>query len=76
MTTPENNTVKSKSKLKFNIITSALFILLGIYLTTKKANENTDFNPTIVVGVGVLLIVVFLFVIILSVRKLNDLKKG
>lgn len=73
MTTPENNS--AKSKLKFNIITSVLFILLGIYLTTKKANDSTDFNPTIVVGVGVLLIVVFLFVIILSVKKLNDFKK-
>lgn len=73
MTTPENNS--SKSKLKLNILASIVFILLGIYLTTKKANDSTDFNETIVVGVGVLLIVVFLLVIILSVKKLNNLKK-
>ena len=71
MTTPENN--KQASKLKRNIGLSILFIILGIYLTTKKANDSTDFNPTIVIGVGVLLIVVFLLVIILSVRKLKDL---
>jgi uncharacterized membrane protein len=69
MTTPTNN----RAKLKRNIGLSILFILLGIYLTTKKANDSTDFNPTIVVGLGVLLIVVFLLVIILSVKKLNNL---
>lgn len=72
MTTPEIN--KAKSKLKFGIGTSIIFILLGIYLTTKKANDSTDFNPTIVIGVGILLIVVFLLVILLSVKKLNHLK--
>ena len=72
MTTPENN--KQVSKLKRNIGLSILFIILGIYLTTKKANDSTDFNPTIVIGVGVLLIVIFLLVIILSMRKLKDLK--
>lgn len=74
MTTPDNN--RATSKLKRNIGLSILFIGLGIYLTTKKANDSTDFNETIVVGVGVLLIVVFLLVIILSVKKLNNLKKG
>lgn len=73
MTTPENN--KAKSKLKFGIGTSIIFILLGMYLTTKKANDSTDFNPTIVIGVGILLIVVFLFIIMLSVKKLNNLNK-
>lgn len=72
MVTPENT--RAKSKLKRNIGLSILFILLGIYLTTKKANDSTDFNETIVVGVGVLLIVVFLLVIILSVKKLNNFK--
>ncbi|RRJ92465.1 hypothetical protein [Flavobacterium macacae] len=72
MTTPEIN--KSQSKLKRNIVLSVIFIALGIYLTTKKANDSTDFNETIVVGVGVLLIVVFLLVIILSMKKLNNFK--
>lgn len=72
MTTPANN--KAKSKLKLGIVTSIIFILLGIYLTTKTANDSTDFNPTIVIGVGILLIVVFLLVILLSVKKLNNLK--
>jgi len=72
MTTPDNN--RATSKLKRNIGLSILFIALGIYLTTKKANDSTDFNETIVVGVGVLLIVVFLLVIILSVKKLNNFK--
>lgn len=72
MATPEIN--NSQSKLKRNIGLSIIFIALGIYLTTKKANDSTDFNETIVVGVGVLLIVVFLLVIILSVKKLNNFK--
>lgn len=72
MTTPANN--KAKSKLKLGIVTSIIFIFLGIYLTTKTANDSTDFNPTIVIGVGILLIVVFLLVILLSVKKLNNLK--
>lgn len=73
MATPEIN--NSNSKLKRNIGLSIIFIVLGIYLTTKKANDSTDFNETIVVGVGVLLIVVFLLVIILSVKKLNNFKE-
>jgi len=72
MNTPDNT--RAKSKLRLGIGTSILFILLGIYLITEKANDTTDFNPTIVKGVGVLLIVMFLFVIILSVKKLNNLK--
>lgn len=72
MNTPENS--RAKSKLRFGIATSILFILLGVYLMTKTANDSTDFNPTLVKGVGVLLIVVFLFIIVLSVKKLNDFK--
>ena len=43
----------------------------------KQMNLNgmhNAFNPTIVIGVGILLIVVFLVVILLSVKKLNNLK--
>lgn len=71
METPQN---RSKSKLRFNIFTSIVFILLGVYLMTEKANRATDFNPTVVKGVGVLLIVIFAFIILLSVKRLNTLK--
>lgn len=72
METPQKN--RTNSKLKTGIVSSILFILLGIYLVTDFANDKTDINPTIVKGVGVLLIVLFLFVIMLSVKKLNNLK--
>jgi len=71
METPQN---RSKSKLRFNIFSSIVFILLGVYLMTEKANRATDFNPTVVKGLGVLLIVIFAFIILLSVKKLNTLK--
>jgi len=71
METPQN---RSKSKLRFNIFTSIVFILLGVYLMTEKANRASDFNPTVVKGVGVLLIVIFAFIILLSVKRLNTLK--
>lgn len=71
METPQN---RSKSKLRFNIFTSIVFMLLGVYLMTEKANRATDFNPTVVKGLGVLLIVIFAFIILLSVKRLNTLK--
>ena len=71
METPQN---RSKSKLRFNILTSIVFMLLGVYLMTEKANRATDFNPTVVKGLGVLLIVIFAFIIILSIKRLNILK--
>lgn len=72
METPQKN--RTVSKLKTGIVSSVIFILLGIYLVSNYANDKTDINPTIVKGVGVLLIVLFLFVIMLSVKKLNNLK--
>lgn len=72
METPQKN--RTVSKLKTGIVSSIIFILLGIYLVSNYANDKTDINPTIVKGVGVLLIVLFLFVIMLSVKKLNNLK--
>jgi len=66
---------RSNSKLRWNIFTSIIFIILGIYLMTEKANDTTDFNPTIVKGVGALLIAVFALVIILSVKKLLYFKR-
>jgi len=71
METPQN---RSKSKLRFNIFMSIVFMLLGVYLMTEKANRATDFNPTVVKGLGVLLIVIFAFIIILSIKRLNILK--
>jgi len=43
----------SKTKLLFGIGGSILFVVLGLYLFTTIADQQTRFSPTLVKGVGI-----------------------
>jgi hypothetical protein len=50
---------QSKAKLLFGIGGSILFVLLGLYLCTTIADQQTRFNPTLVKGIGLASILFF-----------------
>lgn len=49
----------SKTKLLFGIAGSILFVVLGLYLFTTIADQQTRFNPTLVKGIGLASILFF-----------------
>jgi len=61
----------SKTKLLFGIGGLILFVLLGIYLFTTIANEQTIFNPTLVKVVGIAGILFFGATGIYGVNKIQ-----
>jgi hypothetical protein len=66
----------SKSKLFLGIGGSILFVILGFFLITVIAGEQTPFNPMLIKGVGILSVVFFTITGIYSVRKISDKKIG
>ena len=66
----------SKTKLFLGIGGSILFIVLGFYLYTTIADQQTRFNPTLVKGVGIAGILFFGATGIYGIKKMFDTKVG
>ncbi len=62
----------SKTKLLLGIGGSILFIVVGIYLFTTLADEQTRFNPILVKGVGIASILFFSVAGIYGIKKMFD----
>jgi len=62
----------SKKKLLLGIGGSILFVVLGIYLLTTMADQQTRFNPTMVKGVGIASILFFGATGIYGIKKMFD----
>ncbi len=62
----------SKTKLLFGIGGSILFVVLGFYLITTMADQQTRFNQTMVKGVGIASILFFGSTGIYGIKKMFD----
>ncbi|HEX7414013.1 MAG TPA: STM3941 family protein [Bacteroidia bacterium] len=62
----------SKTKLLLGIGGSILFVVLGLYLYTTIADQQTRFNPTFVKGVGIAGILFFGAIGIYGIKKMFD----
>lgn len=62
----------SKTKLPLGIGGSILFVVLGYYLFTTIAEQQTRFNPTIVKGVGIAGILFFGATLMHGIKKMFD----
>lgn len=62
----------SKTKLLFGIGGSILFVVLGLYVLTTMADQQTRFNPTMVKGVGIASILFFGATGIYGIKKMFD----
>ena len=66
----------SKTKLLLVISGSILFVVLGLYLYTTMADQQTRYNPTFAKGVGIAAILFFGATGIYGVKKIFDNKVG
>lgn len=66
----------SKTKLFLTITGSVLFVVMGVYLFTTVANQQTRFNPGLVKGTGLAGIIFFGATGIFGIKKLFDRKPG
>ncbi len=66
----------SKSKLLFGIGGSFLFVILGVYLFTTIADQQTRYNPLLVKGVGIASILFFGATGVYGVKKMFDKSVG
>jgi hypothetical protein len=66
----------SKTKLLFGIAGSILFVVLGFYLFTTMAYQQSRFNPTLVKGVGLASNLFFGATGIYGIKKLFDKSVG
>lgn len=66
----------SKSKLFLGIGGSIIFVILGFFMITVMAGEQTPFNPMLIKGAGILSVVFFTITGIYGVRKISDKKIG
>jgi hypothetical protein len=62
----------SKSKIFLGIGGSVLFIVLGIFLITVVANQQTRFNPLLIKGIGISSVLFFGMTTLYGIRKLFD----
>jgi hypothetical protein len=62
----------SKTKLLFGIGGSILFVVLGLFLITTIADQQTRFDPTLVKGVGITSILFFGATGIYGIKKMFD----
>lgn len=62
----------SKTKLLLGIGGSILFVVLGYYLFTTIADQQTRFDPTLVKGVGIAGILFFGATLIFGIKKVFD----
>jgi hypothetical protein len=66
----------SKTKLLLGIGGSILFLVLGLYLFTTVADQQTRFNPTLVKGIGIAGILFFGATGIYGIKKIFDKNIG
>ena len=66
----------SKTKLLVGIGGSIMFVVLGLYLITIMADQQTRFNPIIVKGIGIASVVFFGATGVYGIKKTFDNEVG